>query len=347
MKIYKLVLVTFILSTILRCTTKSKSDLQFVYSVDKEGVYLYSLSDRTTKLLYPTDRVFINSYFSFLNDSILQVGHQSVMRSGKKERKVYSKYLYRAEGDSVFVTDSPPFIVSENYDYVSDSIYYLNIKTGRMYISGIKDFIDYEHKRLEIKTKEFDRNGNIISEHDTSFAEGGTIGSSKGICFSHTTKHFGERYYAESNNVDGKTIVTERGDLILKEGNSTKILLKFDGVFDPKFGSGYYNPTLSNDGKKTSFQYLAGFLCSNGCVYEMDIKTKSKEKLVGDGFFYPLYSPDNKLLLLFANQRQSKGGTWIKDIYIFDVNTKNKEKVGQGENYLWVPINKIIFTLHK
>jgi hypothetical protein len=68
----------------------------------------------------------------------------------------------------------------------------------------------------------------------------------------------------------------------------------------------------------------------------MDIETKSKTKLIGEGFFNPIYSPDNKLLLLFSDNRQSKGNTWINDIYIFDIATKTKKKIGQGENYLWI-----------
>lgn len=123
----------------------------------------------------------------------------------------------------------------------------------------------------------------------------------------------------------------------MKDNNIEIILLKYDGHFDPKFGSGFYNPTLSSNAEKVTFQYLAGFLKSGSCIYEMDVKTKTKNKLIGEGYFNPLYSPDNKLLLLFSDNRQSKSNTWINDIHIFDIATKNKIKVGQGENYLWTP----------
>jgi len=89
MKICKFIFLALILIAILSCKTKIKSDLQFVYSVDKEGVFLYSLSDKTTKLLYSTNKVFLNDYFKFLNDSTLQIGHQRGMRSEKKQRKIY------------------------------------------------------------------------------------------------------------------------------------------------------------------------------------------------------------------------------------------------------------------
>lgn len=331
MKNLKLLFFAFMVTIFLSCKPQIKSDLQFVYSIDRDGVYLYSLTDNKAKSIYSTDKVFLNVYFKLLNDSILQVGHQSNMRSETKQRKVYSKYLYRADGDSTFITDNPPYTTEDNYDYLTDSIYHINIKTSKSYLATIKDYEHYEHKTLKIKTRNFDQIGNLISEKDTSFACGGTSSSSKGIRFCDFT-----RFYEESETVLGKTIVSERGDLILKDGNSNSVLLKFAGHFDPKFGSGYYNPTLSSDGRKTSFQYLAGFLKSGSCIYEMDIETKSQSKLVGEGFFNPLYSPDNKLLLLFSDNRQSKSNTWIKDIYIFDIATKNKIKVGQGENYLWI-----------
>lgn len=70
----------------------------------------------------------------------------------------------------------------------------------------------------------------------------------------------------------------------------------------------------------------------------MDFKTKSKEKLIGEGFFNPMYIPDNKLLLLFNENRQSDDNTWNKDIYILNVSTKAKTKAATGENYLWVPM---------
>lgn len=332
MKLFKAIFLVSILTTILSCKTEIKSDLQFVYSVDKDGVYLYNFTDNSSKAIYITDRVFINDYFKFLNDSILQVGHQSKMRSEEKERKVYSKYFYRADGDSTFITDNPPYTKKDNYDYLTDSIYHISIKTAKSFLATVIDYEHYEHSTLKIKTKNFNQEGKLISEKDTSFICGGTSSSSKGIKFCNFT-----RYYGESETVLGKTIITERGDLILKKDTSKNVILKYDGHFDPKFGSGYYNPTLSSDAKKTSFQYLAGFLKSGSCIYEMDIESKSKTKLIGEGYFNPLYSPDSKLVLLFSDNRQSKSNTWINDIYIFDIASKTKKKIGQGENYLWLP----------
>ena len=104
-----------------------KPGLDFVYSVDKKGVYLHSLKANSDLLIYSTDKVFLNDYFIVVYDSTLQVGHQSNMRSEEKDRKVYSKYFYRADGDSTFITDNPPYTVKDKYDYLTDSIFYIDI----------------------------------------------------------------------------------------------------------------------------------------------------------------------------------------------------------------------------
>ena len=331
--ILNLVIISVVLITQSSCEELHlKPELDFVYSVDKKGVYLHSLKANSDLLIYSTDKVFLNDYFIVVNDSTLQAGHQSNMRSEEKDRKVYSKYFYRADGDSTFITDNPPYTVKDKYDYLTDSIFYIDINSGTNYLVRTIDYEHYEHETLNIKTREFNEFGQLISEKDTSFNCGGTSTSSKGIRFCDF-----KRFYSSSEIIQGKTVISKRGDLILKEQETESVLLKFDGNFDPKFGSGYYNPTLSSNGQKVSFQYLAGFLKSGSCIYEMKLKTKSKTKLVGEGFSNPLYSPDNRYLLLFSNNRQAKKKTWINDIYILDVKSKTKRKVAEGENYLWVP----------
>ncbi|QXP78775.1 MULTISPECIES: hypothetical protein [Winogradskyella] len=332
MKTINNILLLVVLLILISCKTELKPDLQFVYSIDKQGVFINSLKENTNKQIYSSNKVFLNSYFSFIDDSIIQVGHQSRLKSEEKERKVYSKYFHKVDGDSTFITNNPPYTTTDRYDFLTDSILYINIRKGSSYLKRTLDYEHYEHSELKIKTTEFNEKGKVISQKDTSFACGGTSSSSKGIRFCDF-----KRYYEKSETILGKTIISKRGDLILQDKNSESVLLKFDGHFDPKFGSGFYNPTLSSDGKKVSFQYLAGFLNSGSCIYEMDMVTQTKTKLIGEGFFNPIYSPDNKFLLLFSDSRKAKNNTWIKDIYILDIETKTKTKVGEGENYMWIP----------
>lgn len=151
MKNLKLIFLLVALTIQMGCKIKIKSNLQFVYSVDKEGVFIHSLKDNSVKSIYTTDRIFLNDYFTFVNDSILQVGHQSKQRSEERERKVYSKYFYRVDGDSTFITDNPPYTIKDNYDFLTDSILYVNIKTGKNYLTEIVDYEHYEHSTLKKK----------------------------------------------------------------------------------------------------------------------------------------------------------------------------------------------------
>ena len=305
MRAFNQLMFMFILLFHIGCKSDLHSDLQFVFSTDKEGVSIVSLSDNSSKSIYKTNSIFINDYFMFINDSILQIGHQSGLTSDKNETKV---------------------------EYITDTIKNINIQTGANYISKIIDYEHYEHSTLSLQTKIFNEKGEIISNKDTSYACAATINSSKGLKFCSP-----KRFYSISETITGKTIISDRGDLIIQNKNNKKILLKHNEPFDPKFGSGFYNPTLSRDGLNTSFQYLAGFLKSGSCIYEMNLKTKSKTKLIGEGYSKPLYSPDNKLLLLFSNEREAKANTWIKTISIINIETKMIYGSETGENYLWVP----------
>lgn len=331
MKKHNFFLLLFILTIILGCKTQIKSDLKFAYTVDKDGVYLYSLINNKSKVIYKTDRVILSEYFKQINDSTIQVGHQSKLRSEEKERIVNSKYFYNANGDSSFITDTPPYTLIDKYDYLTDSIYHIDIKTTKSFLAKVIDYEHNEYTILKIKTRNFNQVGKLISQKDTSYICKSTSTSSKGVRFCNLVRN-----YAESETVLGKTIIAERGDLILKEGNIKSVILKFEGYFEPKFGNGYFNPTLTSDGKKTSFQYFSGMFKKGSCIIEMEINTKIKRKLVGEGYSNPKYSPNNKLLLLLANNRQSKGNTWINDIYIFDIASKTNTKIAQGECYLWL-----------
>jgi hypothetical protein len=324
-------IVTLFFITTLGCKTKIESDHNFVYTIDKDGVYLYSFKNNNSNKIYQTDNFLINEYFKQINDSIVQVGYQNKMISIKKKRKVFSKYLYKADGDSTFITDNPPYETEDNYDFLTDSIFNINIKTSKSYLASIVDYEHYEFSLLKIKTRTLNNKGELISTKDTTYTCSGTSSTSSGIKFCDF-----KRFYSESEVNFSRQIITERGNLILKEGTQKSTLLEFQGQFDPKFGSGYYNPILTTDGKKTTFQYLAGFLNSGSCLYEMDIETKSKIKLIGEGYFNPIYSPNDKLLLLFSNNKKSKSNTWINDIYLFNIATKTKAKIAKGNNYIWL-----------
>lgn len=308
-----------------------KSDLQIVYTVDKDGLFLYDLKTRTEKKIYSTDQVFLDKKIFFLNDSILLVGHQSESRQEEKERLVYSKYLYRADGDSTFITDNPPYKTFDKHVFLTETFFAINLNNGSNYKYKTLDYERIEPTTLKIKTSHFDNNGNIKNEQDTTVFCSGTSYSYRGRKFCDF-----EIDFSKSEIISDRQVYSRRGNLYLINQLDTTLLLKFAGQFDPKFGSGYYNPTISPDGKRISYQYLAGFLKNGSAIYEMDIDTKHKIKLIGEAYFNPVYSPDGQKLLIAKNQRQSKGNTWINTIYVLDIESGKKNKIGNGTEYfLW------------
>jgi len=309
-----------------------KADLEVVYSVDKNGLFLYDLKTGIEKKIYSTDQVFLDNKMEFLNDNVILVGHQSKSREEEKERLVYSKYFYRADGDSTFITDNPPYKTFDKHLFITETYFAINLDNGSNYKFKTIDYEHIEHTTLKIKTTQFDNNGKIESEKDTTIFCSGTSASYKGIKFCDF-----ERYFSKSEIVENKQVISRRGDLYLVNHADTSLLLKFDGIFDPKFGSGYYRPSISPDGQRVSYQYLAGFLKKGSAIYEMYIDTKQKRELIGEGYFNPVYSPDGLKLLVAKNQRKSKGNTWINTIYVLDIETGKTKKIGSGTKYLWRP----------
>jgi hypothetical protein len=321
-----------------QCTSVSNfskveiSDFDIVYTVDKEGLYVFDLKTGNENKIYTTDKVFLGEKMEFLNDSILLIGHQSKLREEEKERLVYSKYLYRADGDSTFITDNPPHKTYDKHVYLTETFFAINLNNSSKHKFKTIDYEHIEYTTLKIKTTYYDKKGEIKSKQDTTVVCGGTSHSYKGITFCDF-----ERYFSKSEIVNGKQVFSRRGDLYLTNQKDTTLLLKYEGHFDPKFGSGYYRPTISPDGKKVSYQYLAGFLKKGSAIYEMNLDTKQKKEIIGEGYFNPIYSPDGQKLLIAKNQRQSKGNTWIKTIYVLDIESGKAIKIGNGSEYLWRP----------
>lgn len=303
---------------------------EVIYTVDKKGVFSYSCQTKKNKLLYPTKEVFLSNSLEFLNDSVIIVGHQDSMTIVKKPRSVNSKYFYRVDGDSTFVTDHPPYTIYDEYEYLQERFYAIDLNHGEIWKYKL---INYERKRydsLTVSVSYFSKSGTLIKQTDTLIICNAMSSSGKGVRFCDVP-----RFYSESETVGKKQVISKRGDLYLKENGKETILLDFEGSFDPKFGSGYYRPTISKDGKKVAYQFLAGFLNRGSGIFEMDMDSKKTNKLTGEGYFNPKYSIDGKNLLIAKDHRHSEPGTWINDIYILNIKTGHKNKIAEGENYVW------------
>lgn len=329
MKISLIILSLFLFTDFGLSQTKNVEN-EIIYSIDKDGIYIYNCSTEKTEKIYTSDKIFLASSLQSIDTNNIIVGHQSTMREEEKPRLVYSKYFYRVDGDSSFVTDNPPYTVYDKYKYVTESFFAININDKNSYKFKTLDYEHKEYDTLKIKETYFSINQTILSEFDTLTICNGTSSSSKGIRFCDF-----KRFYAESESVKGKKVISCKGDLILIENKQEEIILKYDGNFDPKFGSGYYNPTLSPDGTKVIYQYLAGFLKNGSGIFELDLNTKKIKKIIGSGYFDPKYSPNGNFIMLGKNQRQAKFNTWIDDIYILNLNTGKKKKIGEGDIYIW------------
>ncbi len=331
----KIILYILLLLIQFSCVSTKLTELnnagEVIYSVDKVGIYIYNCETNTSKKIYVTDKIFLPISLELINDSLILAGHQGETHEVKKDRLVNSKYFYRADGDSSFITDNPPYTIVDKYTYLTETFFAINIENSKLYKYKTIDYETNEEGLLKINTRFYSLDSSMINQFDTSYIYGYSSNSSKGISFRNSG-----RFYSKSEIANNRQVFSERGNLILKDKGKETVLLKFDGHFDPKFGSGYYNPTISSDGKKVAFQYLAGFLNSGSAIFEMNIETKEKEKILGEGYFKPKYSWDgNYLIISKDNRKNESNNTWISDIYILNIKTGKKTKIAEGDNYSW------------
>ena len=303
-----------------------------IYSVDKAGLYQYDQSTDQTIKIADLNEVFIDNSLIFINDSVVVIGYRGQEIKEARD-KVTGERLECpcSSSDSLIVQGIVGSYKYDRYTLYRQTFQAININDKEKWLYQT---VDYEHKEMDsltVTTSNFKQNGDTASVTDTVYRCNGISYSSNGLTFCQS-----ERFYSESNSVNDKQVYSRRGNLYLKENGKETLLLEYDGNFDPKFGSGYYQPTLSPDGEKVAFRYLAGFLKSGSGLFELDLKTMDKREITNDDYFRPIYSSDGNYLLLGKNQRQDKSNqTWINDIYILDLNNNQTKKIGKGDLFIW------------
>lgn len=307
-----------------------KSNLQIVYSIDTVGLFLYDLKTRVGKKIYTTDNISFDKEMEFLNDSIILIGFQNKSKKEDKRRIRYSEYIYNSVGDSSFVT----YTDIENHLILSATYYALNINNGFNYIFKIIDY-DYYFPTLKFKTTFYDINGQITTAYDSTIYCNYVNYTKKGIRFIYDSRNG----YSKSNIVKGTHIFSKQGDLFLTNEIDTTLLLKHYGEFESKYRTGYCNPVISPDGKKFCFQYRYVYRFGEIGVnnYEMNLETNKIRKLVGNGFFNPIYSSDGNKILISKRCEIKKTSNSVNTIYVLDSKSKRKMKVGIGSEYVWRP----------
>jgi hypothetical protein len=324
-------------------TTPGDTNYQVVYIVDREGAFIYDLDSKKTKKIYTTDQYFLKKKMGFLPDNFLMVGHQSASYTEERVR-VTSKVqdLLREEKDTAANPNTP---VMDTHLFVTDTFYAVHMDNGESYKYKT---IDYEYIKqqdlLKSKTILFDRSGNIINENDTVQYEIRMYHSAGAVVFMPSMAGI-MRGQSESNIVNGIQIFSSKGSLYLKNENDTVLFIPFDGPFNLKQLNGYYAPEISGDGRKVVVQYVEKFLSRGSVIMEIDLETKELKELIGYSYFNPKYSPAGQKIMIAKGHKRTKKDVWVNTLYIFDIRTGKKTKIGKGIEYIWRPDNSLTQAL--
>lgn len=328
-----------------QCTLASKRIMredpnnQVIYIVDREGVFIYDLNTKKTKKIYTTDQYFLKKKMAFLPDDYLVIGHQNVPYTKEWEECIADNL--NEETDTADNSPDPAMQVIDAPLFVTDTFYAIHMDNGEYYKYKT---IDYEYikqqKILKSKTILFDKSGNILNEDDSIQYDIRMYKSSDTFVFSPSITG-GRRGEGRSNIVNGMQAFSNRGSFYLKNENDTVLFLPFDYPFNLKQMNGYYNPEISSDGKKVVVQYMEQFLSRGSVIMEIDLETKEPKKLIGYSYFKPKYSPDGQKIAMAKGHKVTKKKTWVNTLYILDMQTGKKTKIGKGIEYIWRSNNSL------
>lgn len=209
--------------------------------------------------------------------------------------------------------------------------YSLNIKTGSNWISKKVLYETTESDSLKITTQFFAPDGKLVSTNDSLTKYQGLSSTYDGITFNDNEP----RFFSKST-VGNKSVYSLRSNIYLTNQTDTTLLIKFDGHFDPKFGSGYFQPRLDPKANYALITYLPGFMnFSEPSLKKVDLNTKDIFTFSKGAYLDLTFSKDGNFFLFKRNERQGKNDTWLSDIYIFDLTTKKEFKIGEADVAQW------------
>jgi len=236
-------------------------------------------------------------------------------------------------GELVLTETSPKESGGERY---FNEYYSLDIKTGKSWLSRKVLYEVIGHSTLNIKTLLVDVTGKTTILSDTSMVYKGSSNTPKGV----TYNDFKPRFFSKQSWGD-KSVFSLRGSIYYTDKSDTTLLVEYTGNFDPKFGSGYFQPQLDPTGQYAVFRYLPGFMNfkEDASLQKVNIQTKETEILKTGDFNDPTFSTDGKFILFTRDQKQGKSDTWISKVYLLDLTTLKEQKIGNAYSAQWGPKN--------
>jgi len=298
-----------IIVTQLGCTNKQDQLKQSIFLFkDKDGLYLYNPSTEKEKLIFKAtdEQVFLDEPFQLSND-IITFGF------GGKLTFIDTTNLSKGE---------------RYYNYY----YSVDLKTGKNWLSKKILYETTEDTKLNIKTLSFDFNGDSIILSDTSMVWQGSSSSYKGIEYN----NFKPRFFSK-HTLGDKSVFSLNGNIYYTNKLDTTLLVEYKGQFDPKFGSGYYQPQFDPSEQYVVYQYLPGFMnfLENSSLRKVIIKSKKTKRLKTGEFNKPTFSKDGNFILFKRDQKEGKLKTWISKIYLLNLTTLKEHKISDAYSAQW------------
>lgn len=299
--------VAILLSCAVGLTSQPKQSI-YLFK-DKDGLYLYDPTTEKEKIIFKaTDKqVFLDEPLKISGDTL----------------------TFGIMGELVFAETSSTESGGERYfnDYYS-----VDLRTGRNWLSRKISYEVIGHSTLNIKVFTFDVNGKTNVLSDTSMIYEGSSTTSKGVVYN----EFKPRFFSRQSLGD-KCVFSLRGSIYYTDKSDTTLLVEYRGHFDPKFGSGYFQPQLDPTGQYAVFRYLPGFMNfkEEASLQKVNIKTKKTEILKTGDFNDPTFSADGKFILFSRDQKEGKLNTWISKIYLLDLTTLKEQKISNAYSAQW------------
>jgi len=294
--------------TFLSCNTSrsSKPKQSILLFKDYDGLYVYDpLTEKESIIFKASDKqVFLEEPYQLSNDTL----------------------TFGIVGESISTNESGSTQCNNDY-------YSVDLKTGKNWISRKLIYEVIGHSTLHIKTLMVDFSGKTTVLSDSSVAFHSSSTTSKGIIYNKNKPRFFSQHILADNSV-----FSYRGSIFYTHKSDTTILVKYNGDFDPKFGSGYFQPQLDPTGQYAVFRYLPGFmkLKEDGSLQKVNILTRKTDIIKKGEFIEPTFSKDGKYILFKRDEKEGKTNTWISKIYFLDLVTLKEHVIGDANSARWI-----------